>query len=102
MVDSESTDFAQVLPFFSIHYLLGFCGIHQDMADTMCKVYLYKRGCGIHHIQGIVCGVHHIQDMAYAMFKVYFYKRGCGIHHIQGVVCGVHHIQDMAYAMFDV
>ena len=72
MVDSESIDFAQVLPFCSIHYLLGFCGIHhlQDMADAMYKVYLYKRSSGIHHIHGMVCGVHHIQDMAYAMFKV--------------------------------
>ena len=69
MVDSESIDFAQVLP---LHYLLSFCGIHhiQDMAAAMYKVYLYKRGSGIHHIQGMVCGVHHIQDMAYAMFKV--------------------------------
>ena len=102
MVDSESIDFAQVLPFCSIHYLLCFCGIHhiQDMANAMYKVCLYKRGCGIHHIQGFGLwntphtryGIRHVQELfiqevvEYTTYKV--------------LVCGIHHILDMAYAMF--
>ena len=59
MVDSETVDFAQVLPFCSIHYLQGFCGVHhfQDMAYAMYKFYLYESDCGIHHLQVWACGI---------------------------------------------